>query len=1023
MATRQKTPKNSNRRALTSTQKADNTFQELHLKLVDINGKLERLERKYAQKPSEQLSSLIKQYQEQIVSIEQEIATMVSADPKLAQIERTDPLMIKPGHSLEKDYREQLGRAQETLEAELINELRAEQDKREQEWRQAERVKMDQREQRLLEMLAERQAKVEDEWQMRRKTDSAATAFAWFTEQQKILREQLHAGMQKLRQEFDRREKEHAEEVRQMLTLLEKQWSEKRCKELQKLEVDWREQELMHRERVYLRRMEGEWRAEQRSTLEQLTTSWRTELEQAQTQQLAAHIAEALPKLTKQWMEQLVEEQDAKSRSLFKQAKAEWDALLQDKLRKELEKASSSIRKETEQVLTNEITSSIASLTTSSSENLKTIQRDYAALAAAWEKKHAEALQAQKELWQTQQKKLFTELSGEIKGSVQSQFLQVKTVLESQMTQVMSNMFKQWSLQFTEEQTSKSQATFKQAKAEWDITLKETLKREADTLQMRASEGARLLQSQNEQLITSTQNKLEQKLTASFSDSLKALQRDYSALAGDWERQHADGLKTSRDQWQSQQKRLLAELSGEVKQAVETHVQQLKASIESHTSQIVPELFKQWSQKFANEQTEKIQATFKQTKAEWDRLLAEAIKQETEVMQRRASDGINTMQAQNQQSLKSLFTEATQEQQKLWQSVQSKLMKEMSASVLQSLQGQLTKYENTSTQAQSTALREMSIKVSEQIALEITQRIDTLRQEFRKDFDKYARAWQGELANQFAELGTKYTLQHQQELELLGQETRRDLVKETDITREELKLSYAHELRGIAKELEVTFAEQLKQQKQLLLEEHHKQLGALETKWRTSTNTAVGDLLKQIATAHEQQYDKLKTALAEEYRRELQAVALADGKEREKVQAVLAEKAAKSLAERLSVALKDSEATHANQLSELRSELKAQSSSEISRSIKSWHEMTKKSIDEQVAKLVNSFEEKAAKSAQDIQEKCYQEYRGRLGKMVDELVRRHKEPKEETTPNSASTSSERTTSRAKDQPKTRRSPR
>ena len=596
MPTRQKTSKSGNRRV--SSIKPESAFLKLDSMLTDVGDKLERLELKYAQKPSDQLYNLIKQYQEQVIGLEQQMATLLRDDPTLSHANRSSPLQSTIGYKSEENYRSQLSREQDKLEAELMKELRAEQDKREQEWRQAERARIEQREHRLLEMLAERQAKVEDEWQLRRKTDSAASAFVWFSEQQKELREQLQAGMQKLRQDFDTREQAHVAEVRRELAQLEREWSEKRRKELQKLEVEWREQEIMHRERAYLRRMEGEWRAEQHANFEQSTLAWRAEFEQVQTQKLAAHITEVLPKVFKEWAEQFAHEQDGKSRALFKQAKAEWDGLLHEKLRKDLDQTIASLRKEVDQRLSSEITSNMASLTTSYSESLKITQRDYTALAAAWEKKHADALQAQKELWQSQQKKLLTETTSEMKTSAQMQLQQMKTVFESQMTQVMSNMFKQWSLQFTEEQAGNSKATFKQIKSEWDLLLRESLKRETEALQNRNSEAARLLQSQNEQFLTSAQNKLEQTLTANVSECLKSLKRDYNLLANEWEKQHAAGLKVSSDLWQSQQKKFLAELSSQIKLEVETQGQQLKSSMESHTSSLVPEIFNQWAQQF-----------------------------------------------------------------------------------------------------------------------------------------------------------------------------------------------------------------------------------------------------------------------------------------------------------------------------------------------------------------------------------------------------------------------------------------
>ena len=447
-------------------------------------------------------------------------------------------------------------------------------------------------------------------------------------------------------------------------------------------------------------------------------------------------------------------------------------------------------------------------------------------------------------------------------------------LFRSQMTQVMSNMFKQWSQQFTEEQTGKSQATFKQLKLEWDNTIREALKREVDTLQSRGNEATRTLQSQNEQTLTSLSSKLEQRLLSVSSDSLKALERDHASLT------------------------------------------------------------KRWDNK---------------------------------------------------------FTEALQQQQKLWQSEQSQLMKEMSASVLQSLQGQMTKYENTSTQEQSAALREMGIKLSEQLALEITQRIDTLRQQIHKDFDHYARAWQTKLEPQFVELSQKFVQQHQQEIELLGQESRKDLVKETNSAREQLKLVYASELQKAAQELEMKLASKLEQQKQAMLQEHHKQLGALEAQWKSSTVAALDDMHKNMAESHKQELNKLRVSLGDDYRRELHSASLDDVKEREKQNASVAEKAAASLEARLSAAVKNLEAVHAKRLGEIKGEFAAQNSSEIGRALKNWQETAQQNITAQVNELVSSFETQAAKSAQSIEEKCYLEYRSRLGKMVDELVRRQRD--------------------------------
>ncbi|MDP3487939.1 MAG: hypothetical protein Q8S19_08415, partial [Bacillota bacterium] len=483
------------------------------------------------------------------------------------------------------------------------------------------------------------------------------------------------------------------------------------------------------------------------------------------------------------------------------------------------------------------------------------------------------------------------------------------------LSEALPLLLKQLAEQFTKEQSIKSRSFFEQAKAEWNDLLQQKLDKDMTVLRETQKRDSEVQQSQNEQSLKSAQSKLEE-----------ALKSDYAGLVRHWEKQHTEGLQSSKALWQEQQQKLLAELSGETRTAVKA-LEHESATLSN----------------------------------KWDRK----------------------------------FSEALEQHQALWPKEQDRLINDMSTSILESLQSQMTMYEESVSQARSKALREMSIKLSEQVALEITQRIDTLRSEFHKDFDQYARGWQGELDAQFTQLSNKYTKQHQQELELLGQESRGDLVKEANITREQLKLTYASELHDAAKELKATFAASLEQHKQTLLHEHHKQLCSLEGQWKISTEAAIGDLLKTTATLHEQQLDKLKSALEKDYRRELQAAALVDGQEREKDHQALAEKAAVSLKEHLSAALKDLESLHAKRLSEIRADLIAQNTNELGRSLKSWQETAKQNIAEQVTDLINTFEARASKSTESIEEKCYLEYRGRLGKMVDELVRRQQDGQQE----------------------------
>jgi len=334
-----------------------------------------------------------------------------------------------------------------------------------------------------------------------------------------------------------------------------------------------------------------------------------------------------------------------------------------------------------------------------------------------------------------------------------------------------------------------------------------------------------------------------------------------------------------------------------------------------------------------------------------------------------------------------IYKDTLSKQRDLWAEQHEKLWQKLLGVVNERME----ELRDTQAKALTAQTRQLGVQHSEQIVLEIAQRSDSLRKQLLSDFDGYAERWQLALEKQFAKLSEKYSRYHQQEIELLGQETRKDLVRDSELHREALQERFSKALDQATQELKLAYAAELKDQEVRMAHIHQEQLSAIHQEWQQSTNEALANALKSLAADTKRGLDELRRIQTEEYRQQLTQIAEQDLNSRRKAQLELAEQAAKTLRERMEATLKELESFHHEQMQELRKQVNAQHQQDIEKSFKTWQKQASQQIEEQTKNLIESFTERAATVSKEIEEKCYLEYRARLGKMVDELLRRSKE--------------------------------
>lgn len=834
-------------------------YANLESKLALLNEELRRCEEAHGADPTAYRAEKVCAAEEAVILQEEKIASFLATHPNLQKkVTRPDPLRISEGHLQEQDFRDRLLQEHDKLESELIAQLRIEREKVDQEWRRAERSRLDEQERLLMEAIASRQVKLEDEWNLRRKTESEPKAANWLAEQQQLVRKQLHDGMRQLRQEMDDRERAWREESQQKLDRIESEWREKRRKELQKLEVDWREQEVLHRERNYLRRLEGQWLAEQRIAMTDLLAQMRSELERGQEQQVAAWLdAQTIHLVATR--DQLV--------SRLEQQNREWQANSEDVLVSKLQETQQTYvgsawdkwRKEQESrleeykalVLEKQNAATRTWLERAEVDSRRILEASYVKFTQDLEKKVTTVTEAYCEQW-------------------------------GERTEAKVNdLFIGWSRVFTEQQLQKSSASLAKVKVEWDGAARLFTEQEAERLRGLVDEKIKTSQAQHDIRLGKSYDELNKKIAGAVS-----------------------------------------QLSGSIKATAE-------------------------------EATNTLAADYKARVHQWESQLAQALAQ----------------------------------QKVLWQAQQQELLSNCSTQIMQQVQEQMNVAEKAVRERQAEEIRKLGVEFSKESDRLLRENVRVLRSEFGEQRAE----WQQELQMHFQRLSTEYVRQHQQEIEILGQELRGDLEKNLIASADDIAVRCELEVRSTATALQNLFSSELSAQGANMEIQHAENLKSLEAQWHELTAKSIAEALQRLDYLNSAHLQELRESLVGEYRTALVSLAESDTAQRQLDSVGIADAAERKLREQLRMATTELEATHVQNLNGIREELLKEHAAQLSRQYEEWMGVVYQRVEDRAQQLALSFTEKMEQSSKRVEQQCYVEYRSRLGKMVDELTARHRE--------------------------------
>ncbi len=170
-------------------------YAEMEAKFLRLNSELAQLQGEIRQAPSRQKRRALLDLEDTTVHLDEQIIAFLKERPELAaKVKRPDPLLSEE-HLNESEWRERLRNQQALLEESLLSKQQVVFERREQDWHKAERLRLDEQERKLLNALADRQAKLEDEWQMRRKTETEAQALAWLRADLKAALDKVAGGL------------------------------------------------------------------------------------------------------------------------------------------------------------------------------------------------------------------------------------------------------------------------------------------------------------------------------------------------------------------------------------------------------------------------------------------------------------------------------------------------------------------------------------------------------------------------------------------------------------------------------------------------------------------------------------------------------------------------------------------------------------------------------------------------------------------------------------------------------------
>ena len=533
---------------------------EMDRELFSLKRELRRLQDLYnraspaSKKRSEELLDLA---EEAVDRQQQKIADFLAERPWLAAKMKKERSVEQRSESHLDDaaWRSTLRHDQEQWEQEALEKLRKEQLQAEREWRQRERMQIESQETLIIEAIADRQAKLEEEFQLHQKDSTRVKTLEWLREQQQAIRHDLQQELAHIKSEAQKREEAWRKQCRQELQEKENLWREQRKRELQRMEVEWREQEIMHRQRKYLHDLEQEWLSEQRQALASVSSEWREELRRTQGEEWNRWVADR---------------------------GKDWQALsakFQDEMRaKQIEanvQAKRELEREQQRVLAQVATSWLE-------EQRAALQREQKSLQEAWS-------QRTEELAKSAQGELHSRLDATVQSWCQVQTDKFNSVLNKAMgvqreeaTRELKRIAEEWAKQ-QQESVNRREAAWQKESA----VFREALRTEliSSNHEALSQVTAKWLGEQRAHLPL-LREELSQAAQGSLQDKLEV-------VAKSWQQEQSKRFKALEDETLRRYTRELEQRSADVGQTLQKSIHVQREDAEQHLNKLSEEWLKE----------------------------------------------------------------------------------------------------------------------------------------------------------------------------------------------------------------------------------------------------------------------------------------------------------------------------------------------------------------------------------------------------------------------------------------------
>jgi hypothetical protein len=596
-------------------------------------------------------------------------------------------------------------------------------------------------------------------------------------------------------------------------------------------------------------------------------------------------------------------------------------------------------------------------------------------------------LAAQKTAWQETQKQWHTSLSAEthkacgenVQASAQAELEK----LQGEWSTKLSRASEEW------ERSLKSElyAALARSTSEW----------KKDFEELNSKELKRWITSESKAW-QETQKQWQIKLGLDYEQSLSSLGAEMrKACKEDVHKQ----LLESTSRWLDEQRRASKDVLAETKASIQAQFDQYQSEWSRSINTALQEWAKEWQTAFdATEKRLQAKCAAEEAKRfeEARKTLADCIELHRNAAQKELAQLSETLVRQHQATLEQQGQDWVRRQQERWEKQRQQAKEELSQevkSIRQADQNERSRY----WQEAAEKLEQQEQGITKKVLVEIDRHMSDARELLNRHMNSGLEERFHALRREISELRKELLNQHQMEIELIGQELRRDLQTSLGTASEELYTVHRETVGTISDQYEQRFGVELAlaidRMRQLQEEKYIENLDNFRGDAMSSLQNHMAKALSDMSKTHEDTTSNKLAELSQRFSRGYEC-------QLESVTAELKEKLwidmDKAVAVLISDVSKKLEDRHEKRCQVLQEEYVESHKAELASQRLSLEEQFKKGLQQELTSILAQIETRleagrdlmVAEHKQQLEElrkELYMEYRNRLGKLVEEIHR------------------------------------